>query len=273
MQLTAAPTDVRKLVRDVVESFRRNGLSYFASAIAFQAILALLPFLLFTLALAGFLDLSEVWRQDIAPDVRDAVSKSAYALIDDTVTNVLTRKQVWWLTAGLALTTWELSSVLRAAMVALDRIYGLRRRRGFLELLPRSIALGLAVGACLLAATVIVRFGPLLVDGDGLALAVGSFIVRWLLASALFALAVGLVVRYGSATRQPLPWVSFGTALVTLGWAGMTFLFGIYVTYVASYSSIFGHLATFFVLLVYVYASAVVFLTGAQLDACVREQA
>ena len=85
--------------------------------------------------------------------------------------------------------------------------------------------------------------------------------------------AVALLVRYGTVTRQPLPWVSVGTGLVMTAWVTMSILFGIYVTYVANYGSVFGQLASFFVLLLYVYASSIAFLTGAQTDACLRANA
>jgi membrane protein len=74
----------------------------------------------------------------------------------------------------------------------------------------------------------------------------------------------------GSATRQTLPWVTVGTGLVMAAWVGMSILFAIYVTYVANYGSVFGNLATFFVLLTHIYASSVAFLAGVQTDACIR---
>ena len=48
-------------------------------------------------------------------------------------------------------------------------------------------------------------------------------------------------------------------------------MFGLYVTQVADYDSIFGSLATVFVLLSYLYVSAVSFLIGAEVDAIVRD--
>jgi membrane protein len=262
----------RELTSDVVRSFQRHGLANFASALAFQVILALVPFLLFLLALIGFLDLEEIWREDVAPDIRSSVSDAAFRLIDDTVNKVLSQRQVWWLTAGLALTLWELSAAARVTMTALDRVYGLRRQRTLLELLPRSLALGGAMGVCAVSAIAIVRFGPLLTgELDGL-LAVLSFLIRWVLAAAVLGVGVGLTVHHGSATRQPLPWVSFGTGLVLLAWVLTSIAFGLYVTYVASYESVFGHLATFFVLLVYVWLLANAFLVGIELDAGVRER-
>jgi membrane protein len=263
---------VRQLTVDVVRSFQRNGLANFASAMAFRVVLAMVPFALFLLALIGFLDLEEIWRSDVAPELKKSASEAGYRLINDTVEQVLSQKQVWWLTAGLVLTLWELSAATRVTMTAMDRLYGYYRRRGFLELLPRSLALGAAMGTSAIAAVAIVRFGPLLTgDLDGI-LAVLSFLVRWLLAAAVLAVGVGLIVRFGPATRQSLPWVSLGTGLVLLAWILTSIGFGLYATYIASYGSVFGHLATFFVLLIYLYLIANAFLVGIQLDACVRER-
>src|SRR5215216_2134316 len=264
---------LRELTKDVVRSFHDNGLPNFASAIAFRIVLALVPFLLFLLALLGFLNLAEVWKSDVAPEVKKNASDAAFKLIDDTVRQVLSEKQLWWLTAGLALTLWELSAATRVTMAALDRMFGYQRRRGLVELLPRSLALGAAMGVCVAAAIAIVRFGPLLTgELDGI-LSVLSFVVRWLLAAAVLGLGVGLIVRFGPAARQSAPWVSFGTGLVLASWVLTSIAFGLYASYVASYTSVFGHLASIFVLLLYVWLSANAFLVGIQLDACVRERA
>jgi membrane protein len=263
---------VRALTTDVARSFQRNGLPTFAGAIGFRIVLSVIPFLLFLLALIGFLDLQEAWRSDVAPEIEKNASDTAFKLIDDTVRQVLTQKQLWWLTAGLALTIWELSAAIRQTMLALDRVYGYTRRRGLLEMLPRSLALGAAMGVCVVTAIAIVRFGPLLTgDLDGIAFAL-SFLVRWVLAAAVLGLGVGLTVRFGAATRQPMPWVSFGTGLVLVSWVVSSIGFGLYVTYVASYTSVFGHLASVFVLLLYLWLSANAFLVGIQVDACTRER-
>jgi membrane protein len=273
MGVPGLDVEARRLVPAVLDAFRRHGLINFAAATAFLIVLALVPFLLFLLALLGFLQLDEVWRDEVAPEIRGSVSEAAYRLLDDTAARVLTEKQGWWMTVGFGLALWEISAAMRVTMTALDRIYGFHRRRSFFELFPRSVLLGLAIGAAVVAAVAVLRFVPLLTgDVDGV-LAVVSFLARWLIAAGLLGIGVALTVHYGTATRQTLPSVSFGTGLVMVGWVAMSILFGVYVTYLASYGSVFGHLATFFVLLLYVYASSVVFLAGVQVDACVRERA
>jgi membrane protein len=132
--------------------------------------------------------------------------------------------------------------------------------------------LGAAMGLCVILAITIVRFGPLLTGDPHGIQAVLSFLVRWLLAAGVLGVGVGLIMRYGSAASQPLPWVSLGTALVLLAWTLTSIAFGLYATYIASYGSIFGPLSTFFVLLVYLWLAANAFLVGIQVDACVRER-
>jgi len=54
------------------------------------------------------------------------------------------------------------------------------------------------------------------------------------------------------------------------GWLVMSIGFGLYLREIADYNSVFGGLATVVVLIGYLYAAAVVFLGGVQLDALKR---
>ena len=91
MAVSGRGVDARKLAPEILDAFRRNGLINFAAAISFLIVLALVPFLLFLLAALGFLELEEVWREDVEPEIRDSLSAAAYRLLDDTATRVLTQ--------------------------------------------------------------------------------------------------------------------------------------------------------------------------------------
>jgi membrane protein len=264
--------DLRVVVRGLLDGFEQNDLLTYASAIAFQVLTAIVPFLLFLLGLLGFLDLGDVWADDLAPDVKPRVSDATFALLDDTVRAVLEKRQLFWLTGGFLLALWQISGGVRAVMGALDGVYDTRRHRPALERYPLSFGLALAVAALVAASGSVARFVPLVVGDLPGFLEVAFFVARWLVALALLALAVGLLVHYAPGVRRPLPWVSFGTLLVIVGWVGMSVGFWIYLTRIADYDSIFGHLANLIVLMAYLYAAAVVFLAGAQIDAVVRRE-
>lgn len=267
--------DVRELPREIAAGFREHNLLVEASGIAFRILLALIPCVLFVLGLVGFLGLDEVWRQDVAPDLRASVSAAAYKLIDDTVVQVLTQEQGFWVTIGAALAVWQMSGIVRAVRKILDGMYGVAEERSTAKVFLDSYLVGAAVGVLLLSAVVVVRAGPLAFDallGSGVAVTVLSGVVRWGLALLLLLVAVGLMVRTGPDVDRPFRWVSFGALVVVASWAVMTGLFGLYLTEIADYGSVFGNLATIFVLIEYLYLSSVVFVGGLLVDYLVQER-
>jgi uncharacterized BrkB/YihY/UPF0761 family membrane protein len=74
------------------------------------------------------------------------------------------------------------------------------------------------------------------------------------------------------ARPAPHRWISLGSAPCVIAWVGTSLVFGLYVTQIADYNSIFGSVATVFVLLTYRYLSAASFLIGAEVDALVRDK-
>src|SRR5947209_19099302 len=58
------------VLRALVDGFNRNDLLTYASAIAFQILTAIVPFLLFVLAVAALLHDHSVWLHHLAPAIR-----------------------------------------------------------------------------------------------------------------------------------------------------------------------------------------------------------
>lgn len=264
---------VLETVPEVIKAFPERDLLLYASATAFNIFTAIIPALLFGLALLGFLDLTEIWTRDIAPDIEKNVSDAAFSVIRDTVDKVLNQKQAFWLTAGFLLAIWQVSGGIRTAMKGLNRIYDAEENRPWLERFTRSILLSLATSALILAAIVAVWLGPLLYGDVGQPLGALLAVGRWVLAGACMWLSVALTVRFApNAPDQPPGWITFGSVLVVSAWILASILFGLWISYVASYGSIFGSLATVVVLIAYVYISSIVFFAGAQIDAIIRRR-
>jgi membrane protein len=265
--LTTTVPRVRAEVRRYVDAFVENDLLTYASAISFQIFSSLVPFLLFGVGLLGFLSLDSVWARELAPQLESSVSPAAFEFTDETVRQVLTERQAFWVTAGLLIALWEVSGAVRAVMGALNRTYGIETARSWWRRMGVSTALALAVGACWLAAIAVVLLGPLVFGDVSGALAALLFLGRWAVAGALLLLAVAVLLHYAPERRRPLDWVTFGAVLIMAGWLAMSLGFGVYLRHIADYNSVFGGLATVVVLIAYLYGSAVVFLGGVQVDA------
>ncbi len=270
--MAVSPHASKPAVRAFLDGFERNELLLFASAISFQVLTAFVPIVLFGLGALGFLGLSEVWSQDVRPDVADSVSLAALVVIDDTVDQVLGSAKLFWVTAGAMIATWQLSGAVRAAMEALNRVYGAEEDRGLGRRLAVSLVLAVALAVLTFVAIAVVVFVPLLVGDLAPLVEVGLFIARWAVAAVLLGLAVGLLVHQGPDRAQPLGWVSVGAVTIVGAWVLMSLTFGLYLSSAASYGSIYGALATVVVLMAYLYGSAIVFLAGIQVDALLRDR-
>ena len=272
MLVTVVDLKPREVVRTTIARMEENHLLTYASAIAFQVMTSLLPIALLGLSILSFLHLQDVWPKDIAPQVSDQVSPQVFTVIDTVAKRTLSGGHAWWLTAGVLFTLWQASGVARAVMGVLSIVYGDGDDRPFIRRYLISFALGVAVAVCVLGALAIVRFGAALLGLEhegGLVTAI-LFVVRWGAALSLLSTAVWVLLRFAPAHPGPHRWISFGSALCVIAWVGTSVVFGLYVTDVADYGSIFGSLATVFLLMTYLYISACAFLIGAQVDALVR---
>lgn len=264
----------RAIGQELLDGFAKNDLLTYASAIAFQVLFAIVPFALFAVAMLGLFGAQDVWHNDLAPGLKDAVSPAVFSVIDDGVEKVFHTRGAFWATAGAIIAVWEVSGAVRALMGALDGVYCAEERRSFVRRFATSFALSVGVGLCFMLAGACLLGLPELLGLGGTSGLGGiiAFLLRWGAAALVLTLAVGLIVHYAPGTPQPVGWVSFGSGVVVLAWLLMTAGFALYVTSLADYGSIFGSLAVVILLLTYLYFSATVFLFGVQLDAIVRRR-
>ena len=263
---------MKQLAAGVIERFREHELLLRASAIAFQVLTAVVPFALFVTGAAGFLGLSEVYSDELAPKIQDAVSAPAFSLINETFTKVLGGQHTFWATAGLALAIWQLSGAVRTVGASLDDVYGHEDERSWKERMPRSLWISALVIACIGGALVLTAVAPLVYGDVGWLLGALLFLVRYAAAAGLLLLAVGLVVHYAPSEKRPIRWVSVGAVLCTVAWIAVTTAFGAYVTAIASYGSIYGVFISVVVLLAWCYASSLAFVAGIATDAELRSK-
>lgn len=239
-------------MRTLVGCFARNNILTYASAIAFQLLVALIPLAALTLILVGLVGAEDLWVEDARPSLQERVPPATFLALNAAVERVFEARSLLWLVVALLVTLWEVSGSVRAVMGALTRIFGSNERRSIWHRFGLSFLLACAVIALVFGALVSVAFGG------------PPF---WPLAVALVWLTFTVLIRFAPANPPPFRWVTAGSALVVLSWLGTSLLFGFYVGSAANFESAFGFVAAGLILTGYLYASAIVFLVGAQLDA------
>jgi membrane protein len=260
-------SSLRATVHDLAECFAEHGLLTYASAIAFRALVALVPLTLLGLALLGVFGLEDVWTDTIAPALKDHLTGPVFNGIDFTVSQIFTTDKSSLIALSVALVVWDMTWAVNAVTQALNRIHNVEEGRSKLRRVAVAAGLGVAVVLCLIAAVLVQSVAPSVTDG---ALDTVLSILRWPVSIFFLWAAVALLFRYAPAEKPGFRWASGGSLLVIGTWIVASVLFRGWVTEVANFKSATGSLTVFLVLTSYVLVSATIFLIGAELDELAR---
>ena len=263
------------VLKKSAKRFAEHDMSTYASALAFQAFFSIFPFLLFLIALLGFLNLPEFfdWLK-----VQVAVMVPHQAV--DQITKVIEQIEspnAGLLSLGIGIAIWSASGGIRATMVALNVAYGVEERRpAWLRILLSVIyTVGLA---CLLAlAGLLFSIGPGAVQwvsrqlGLGTELALLWSLLRWPIWLALLALTITLIYSLAPNRRQRLRAVLPGALMSIFTWVAASIAFNIYLSNFANYSALYGSIGTIIAILFYFSLTASVLLFGAEVNAVLEQ--
>jgi membrane protein len=255
--------------RPIYRALRQHRLGTHAAAIAFRVLVGLVPLVILAVALLGALGLEGTWSDSIAPEIRDRVTQPVFEAIDFSVKQIFESTRGGLIAFASLLLLWQLFRGVRAATVALNEIHDVEETRSGGRQLLTAFALAVAVGVCLVGATLVMVAAPRLTTG---AADIALSLLRWPVAVAILGLCVGLLVRYAPAERPDVRWASIGSAVIVASWLVLSLAFGFWVTSVASYKGAVGNLAVFLVLTAYVLGASAVFLIGVEIDEAGRSR-
>jgi membrane protein len=258
-----------ELVQRIASEFGEHRLTTYFAALAFQALVALVPITMLglgTLAAAGEAD---VWEKSIAPEIDGRVTPPVFDAIDFSVERLLESSAGGLIAFSFVFALWSLTLLVRTVTEALNAIHDADDRRSFARRILTAAGLALAVGLCLVATVLVLAVAP---DVSGSAPDALLSVARWLVAAVILALAVALLMRYAPAERPEKRWATAGSILVIGVWIVASLLFRVYVSTLADFKSPIGTLTAFLVLTGYLYTTAAIFLLGAELDELRRKE-
>ena len=230
---------LRETAHDVADCFAEHGLLTYASAIAFRALVALVPLTLLGLALLGAFGLEDVWTDTIAPALQAHLTLPVFNGIDHTVEKIFTTDSSPLIALATALVLWDMTWALKVVTQALNRVYEVEEHRSKVWRIAVAAGLGAAVVVCLITAVLVQSVAPAIAHGG-----LDTFLstVRWPVAVLFLWAAVTMLFRYAPAENPDVRWASAGSLLVIATWLVASGLFRLWVTDVANFKSATGSL-------------------------------
>ncbi|MET0159017.1 MAG: YihY/virulence factor BrkB family protein [Acidimicrobiales bacterium] len=245
----------------VAARMKADNVSLLASAVAFWAMLALVPALVALVSLYGLVaDPADIERQ---------VTESTQALPVEAQRLIVTQLQAvvdapaaglgTGLIIGLAVALWAASAGMRTLTTAIGVVYGDQAGdRGALA--QRGQALALTLGAVAFVAASVALIALLPADNPVVS------ILRWPLLGGGLVLAIGVLYRLGPASRPAQRLLTPGAVTAAVLCVVVSLLFSVYTSTFGSYNETYGSLAAVVILLLWLQLTAMTVLVGAELN-------
>ncbi|MGQ0522744.1 MAG: YihY/virulence factor BrkB family protein [Betaproteobacteria bacterium] len=249
-----------------------------AGSVAFSAVLASCPLLLFLSAAAAY-----IGQPGAAADLANRVLSFAPPAVADTLTpvvdEVLSQRNRALLTVGVFFTIWAASSGIQAIRTALNKAYGVEQGLAFWSARLKVILFTVigTVGTLLAFASIVVMpYVWIALDeavGGGPEEALARDSVRYGLAFVLLTALYALMYGWLPDIRQRLRTVLPGALVGALLWLGAATLLSYTLRSLGKLALVYGSFAGLVATLVFLYVSAVTLIFGAEVNGVLRNGA
>jgi membrane protein len=263
----------RVMVRTVTE-FVDDEMSTYASALAYQMLFSLFPFILFLIALIGFLHLPDFFSW-LRLQSELVLPPQALEQVNPVI-DQLQQSKGGLLSVGIVIALYTASAGVRLMMSAMNAAYDVVEGRPIWKRFPLSIVYTVGIAGMLLVAAALMVLGPQVMGWIAAQVGLEDFIVtvwtiaRWPVIVILMMVAVALIYYVMPDVKQEFRFITPGSVLAVVVWIIASLGFAFYVKTFANYNAMYGSIGAIIVLLLYFYISAAVLLLGAEMNAVIE---
>jgi membrane protein len=246
-----------------------------AGNVAFRALLAIFPFLIFTSSLTAFI--GDRSMADTLIDFLIAIlPQELVGPIVSEVEQVMTVPRGGVLSIGILLTIWFAVGGVDGVRIGLNRAYGIRETRSILELYAVQVAVVVVAGLAFVMVGYLLVLAPRL--GSALHTVMPSFdpaavtmgLIRYPAAAVILMAALIVAHIFLPARRTRFENIWPGVLFTLVGWALLAAAFSFYLRSFASYASYYAGLAGIVAALYFVYLAALVLIFGGEFNRALR---
>lgn len=263
---------VRAAVKATCKDVDRHHTLQMSAALSYYYVLALFPGLIFLSAVVTYIPIPNLFDQALYL-IGQIVPADNMDLVRKVLSDVISPNRGVFLSFGLVITLWSMSSGFVAAIEALNISYDVQEARPFWKTWPLAVGLAFLAGCLLLVALAMMIAGPHFgvwlctkLHLSRLVAAVWPFI-HWTVAIGFNVLAIEVLYYLAPNVKQRFKATLPGALLAVACWLLLSYGLGIYFRQFASLNKIYGSLSAVVGLMIWLYWNQFVMLIGAELNA------
>ena len=267
---------VRRLVTATVRSFiRHDGLTS-SAALAFFFLMSLFPFLIFLASALALLPVPHL-AERMVHLASHFIPQQTMPMVDNMLTSTMHTNN-GLLSAGFILAVIAASNAIASMATALNTIYEVKETRSFWEKRMSAIYVTFAVGGMTAIALSAMLLGPHFgrelerVFNVSHTFVTVWPVMRWVLVLTCALAAIGTLYYLGPNLKHTLREQLAGSLFAVAVWIASSGLLGIYLRKFSYFNAMYGTLASFIVLMMWLQFTAMAILLGAELNVELEKQ-
>ena len=267
--------DLKSFGKRLYEKINDDDILGNAAQVAFYFSFALFPLLLFLMTLTGIIISTKAeFQSQLFAILGEVMPKSAFDLVQKTLTEVTSNATGGKLTVGVLITLWSASAGIDNMRGTLNEVYNLKETRSWFKAKLTSFLLTLGLGVLILITLGLIVYGSQTLDA---LLPIDSPYIlaalEWILVIALLLLAFAFLYNF-APNQDPFQWkwITPGAVIGVILWILFSFAFRLYLRYFDSYAATYGSLGAMIILMLWLYLTALVILIGGAINAIFDEK-
>lgn len=262
-------------IKKLIKRYSAHNVAANSAQVAYYWIMAFFPFLIVVISLLTFANLSIDMLLD---DIALIVPATLMPFIETTIYKFILYRSTTLLSVGVLISLWSGGTAVNALLRGIHLAYNSKFIRPYWLSKIVSIIYTILLAMLLILMMVALVFGNHIGNyminifnlNKGIIMPIWN-VLR--LVMPFFALIIILYIVYRVVPRKHLKVknVWLGTIAASLGWYVFSLIFSIYVDNYSKYNQLYGSIGGVFILLIWLYASCMVLLVGAEINAVYQE--
>ncbi len=246
-----------------------------ASSVAFKFFIALFPAIIFLFTLIPYIPIQN-FQATLLETIRTALPDNVNAMINATITDIISRQHGGLLSLGFILALYFSSNGILGLITAFNNTTHAIETRNIVQQYIISIALMI-----ILTFIIIISFTLILLGTTGLEYLMSTHIInesvllfilkiiKWIIIFLMVFFVVSFLYYLGPTKKRQFRFISAGSTLATLLFIATTIGFKYYVDNFASYNAVYGSIGTIIVILMWLYLNSISLIVGFELNASI----
>ena len=263
-------------IKRIMEKFKNDHLSEYASQCAFFIFLSFIPFIILAISIIKYINLDP---HSIYSIFENIVPSSTYGFIKNTIDEAY-NKSVGTLSVAIIALIWASSKGVYALVKGIRTIYNVEERK------TNSIIIRLeGIAYLILFVFIIIAFIILMIFGNSIYITMNSWFfgsqitraIKWVLNIRFGMLIIGmffvflLIYRFTSRSNITLKKQMPGAFFSSVLWYLTSWFFSIYIDIFKGFSNTYGSLASIILVMMWLYFAMYIVLIGAEINTLLRE--